>query len=509
MIESDMTDQAGTASSRRALIEGFGIKGLYGYRNISLESEYAATILIARNGAGKTTLLGALDAVLKQQFSRLRDVVFEELWLKVRDVPEPLRMTRGDLEQLLEVPQDTELLRLSRNADVSLVQLFRFFTEEWAPNASGRYYESGTFQSINRYLDYNHNRAVELCNSIYDSLVRRTEVSHTWSSTLSSSLSGFEIVYLPTYRRVELALASDAATDKYGRKRKSPIDLPKKGLFTGDIQFGLQDILDRLSELNSLIVTESNSGYRQLSANVINELIEGSIERGDTTNLPIPSGEELQLFLSRLEQGRRTGPYYPISIPNINKIYTDERLNTESGKYLTYFLNQLWTVINSTQDVENRVRDFIDSCNKYLSDCSDIISPDGRPESPAQPGVDGKKLRLNRQNLTVDVETIPEGRSISLDALSSGEKQMISLFAKLFLYEKNKIVLIDEPELSLSIDWQRSILVDVITAPLCEQVIAITHSPFVFDNELEPFARSLTVSKQEDLRLHDPDFVGL
>jgi len=86
---------------------------------------------------------------------------------------------------------------------------------------------------------------------------------------------------------------------------------------------------------------------------------------------------------------------------------------------------------------------------------------------------------------------------------------MISLFAKLFLYEKNKIVLIDEPELSLSIDWQRSILVDVITAPLCEQVIAITHSPFVFDNELEPFARSLTVSKQEDLRLHDPDFVGL
>lgn len=235
LIESDMTDQAGTASSRRALIEGFGIKGLYGYRNISLESEYAATILIARNGAGKTTLLGALDAVLKQQFSRLRDVVFEELWLKVRDVPEPLRMTRGDLEQLLEVPQDTELLRLSRNADVSLVQLFRFFTEEWAPNASGRYYESGTFQSINRYLDYNHNRAVELCNSIYDSLVRRTEVSHTWSSTLSSSLSGFEIVYLPTYRRVELALASDAATDKYGRKRKSPIDLPKKGLFTGDI----------------------------------------------------------------------------------------------------------------------------------------------------------------------------------------------------------------------------------------------------------------------------------
>ena len=70
---------------------------------------------------------------------------------------------------------------------------------------------------------------------------------------------------------------------------------------------------------------------------------------------------------------------------------------------------------------------------------------------------------------------------------------MISLFAKLYLYDGAKIVLIDEPELSLSIDWQRKILLDVIGAPTCTQLIAITHSPFVFDNDLEPYARGLTV----------------
>jgi len=53
------------------------------------------------------------------------------------------------------------------------------------------------------------------------------------------------------------------------------------------------------------------------------------------------------------------------------------------------------------------------------------------------------------------------------------------------------MVLIDEPELSLSLDWQRQILPDVLKAPTCQQVIAITHSPFIFDNELEPFAGSL------------------
>jgi predicted ATP-dependent endonuclease of OLD family len=76
---------------------------------------------------------------------------------------------------------------------------------------------------------------------------------------------------------------------------------------------------------------------------------------------------------------------------------------------------------------------------------------------------------------------------------------MISLFARMYLYPKKKIVLIDEPELSLSIDWQRGILIDVLLSPQCEQVIAITHSPFVFDNSLEPFARTLKleVAQQE------------
>lgn len=68
---------------------------------------------------------------------------------------------------------------------------------------------------------------------------------------------------------------------------------------------------------------------------------------------------------------------------------------------------------------------------------------------------------------------------------------MISLFARLHLYSGNKIILIDEPELSLSIDWQRKIMVDILSSSTCTQAIAITHSPFIFDNDLEPFATSL------------------
>ena len=115
--------------------------------------------------------------------------------------------------------------------------------------------------------------------------------------------------------------------------------------------------------------------------------------------------------------------------------------------------------------------------------------------------IDQKIMRMDRKDLSVYVESIPGRKQINLDALSSGEKQMISLFAKLYLYPKRKLVLIDEPELSLSIDWQRGILVDVLLSPKCEQVIAITHSPFVFDNALEPFARSLDLAIEQSPEL--------
>jgi predicted ATPase len=182
----------------------------------------------------------------------------------------------------------------------------------------------------------------------------------------------------------------------------------------------------------------------------------------------------------------------PVSVPNLEKIYSGEGVSTSSSKFLSYFLTKLATVIRSTKDVELPVDGFINNCNKYLSSSEPSTSIDNNNGERIS---DGKVLKLNRTNLRVRVESVPEGRRISLDALSSGEKQMISLFAKMYLYPGRKVVLIDEPELSLSIDWQRDILVDVLSAPLCGQLIAITHSPFVFDNELEPFARALKVRR--------------
>ena len=75
---------------------------------------------------------------------------------------------------------------------------------------------------------------------------------------------------------------------------------------------------------------------------------------------------------------------------------------------------------------------------------------------------------------------------ITLNSLSSGEKQIVSLFAKLYLEDSGKsIVIIDEPELSLSIRWQKMLLPDIMRSNNCGLLLTVTHSPFIFENEYD------------------------
>jgi predicted ATPase len=86
-----------------------------------------------------------------------------------------------------------------------------------------------------------------------------------------------------------------------------------------------------------------------------------------------------------------------------------------------------------------------------------------------------------------------EGEQLELKSLSSGEKQIVSLISHIYLFGKQCfVVIIDEPELSLSVPWQRKLLPDILATGECNGLIAVTHSPFIWENELEPYVHPLT-----------------
>lgn len=95
------------------------------------------------------------------------------------------------------------------------------------------------------------------------------------------------------------------------------------------------------------------------------------------------------------------------------------------------------------------------------------------------------KLRPSPDN-TVDFRVQPEDseESFTFDALSSGQKEIISTLFLIWEHTKNSsaVVFIDEPELHLNAQWHRSFVKDLVKLAPGNQYIMATHSEDIMDS---------------------------
>ncbi len=94
-----------------------------------------------------------------------------------------------------------------------------------------------------------------------------------------------------------------------------------------------------------------------------------------------------------------------------------------------------------------------------------------------------KEVKISRED-GIAVHKAKTNEKLSLGNLSSGEKQQIILFYELILEsEKNIHLLIDEPELSLHIEWQVKFMDDLLSIANYKdfKVTVATHSPQILN----------------------------
>jgi ABC-type cobalamin/Fe3+-siderophores transport system ATPase subunit len=73
---------------------------------------------------------------------------------------------------------------------------------------------------------------------------------------------------------------------------------------------------------------------------------------------------------------------------------------------------------------------------------------------------------------------VSKGQILPIDALSSGEKQILLIMLRVFLLEgKESYVLLDEPENSLDISWQYKLIDTLVKLNPNAQFFITTHSP--------------------------------
>ncbi|MFF6012272.1 AAA family ATPase [Rahnella sp. R3(2024)] len=448
----------------KSIIENFGIYGLYGYKNITLTMTNATTIVVAENGMGKTTLLSALNQILTGEVNELKKLDFQRIDIKFFD-DELFSLSKEDIMEK-QVDKLEELYGCV--SEYMEYQLFLEEIENYNP-------ESKEISGFTRFLSRNSSYSL---SEIQDELVLLKKIDKTQRpenidvfSKIKEKLKDVEILYLPTYRRVE----KSELKNMRGFKNDNTIRPSSKPRKMREIEFGLSDVEFKLKAMSESVERQSNIGYRSLSATMLEDLIKGFNHTADNKKRSLPDIEDLSRFLIRVaNRGQRTK--LTSTLEDINQLYKtgDVKKNVQ----LVYFLNKLNKIINITKEKELMIERFVDVCNKYLSVSSD-----------------SKTLTFDARSLTVIVNDEFTSKPIKLDDLSSGEKQIISLMSHLYLDDTKKIILIDEPELSLSIEWQRMVLPDIDESKNILQVLAITHSPFVFDNDLSANAIMLDVEK--------------
>lgn len=157
-----------------------------------------------------------------------------------------------------------------------------------------------------------------------------------------------------------------------------------------------------------------------------------------------------------------------------------------------------------SRDVIRKIKEFesgryieeseqLSSANELLDEIrSQIENIDSRKDQIMKPFDEVKKLVLSLFNHSgIKLERISLGDAagaVNSDKLSAGEKQMLSFIVYNAFYQ-DSIIIIDEPELSLHVDWQRRLFPILQKQQSSNQFIIATHSPFIYgkypDKELK------------------------
>lgn len=151
---------------------------------------------------------------------------------------------------------------------------------------------------------------------------------------------------------------------------------------------------------------------------------------------------------------------------------------------------------NGPFDIELGAENSIGSIDENRVFCDFYAKEWNSFEENVNPKMKTLQELLNKYMMNKDVEVTPMGllvkskddnHVIPLDSLSSGEKKLLVIFMHC-LFNEDVPIIIDEPEISLSIIWQENLLPDLLEKTNIKQVIVATHSSAVIsDSSLDKY----------------------
>lgn len=465
-------------------LKRFAVLGLHGKLDIDIPIRDNRLILVGVNGLGKTTVVNLIYFLLTAQWERLLETEFASLAINING--QDLPISRQDIQQKGNIaerhaklltriagrsPFPTKMIQqvLSHPAYQSIVDLPATEIEKASRDLARELQLPSTYV-LRMLSEIPRNSTEDLFATTRD-----PESIATYLSLLKTS-GAQQVIYLPTYRRIEQDLKSifpnldDDELSKLTSQGASRIGVRNRG-HVELIQFGMHDVERKIAEELTAISDGTRSQLTNLTASYLKDIIRNRADAVETGLLAHLEDKVVSDVLKRVDENTLSSADKDEVKSAIGRIRNAGSAYEARDKYLAYFFSRLLEIYSALGERERSIRSLVDTCNRYF---------------------ERKKLIYNDTDFTTAIVD-SDGSPLTWKVLSSGEKQVASLFTHLLLSRDTaQTVIVDEPELSLSVQWQKTLLPDISDSKSCQLLIAVTHSPFIYANKLDAYAIDLS-----------------
>ncbi|SDC24989.1 AAA domain-containing protein, putative AbiEii toxin, Type IV TA system [Paenibacillus sp. CF095] len=489
------------------ITELFGIKD----NVVNLNFNEKLSIIVGKNGSGKTTVLDIVNYILTKEFDKLLEYSFKKIELEstsgiiwITKIETSIHIKRIDVSKAADEYSKKNKLAINEEALNKISQVI--LQDE--PSIYT------LFDDLELQLEFD-----DFVSSIYIVLNSKDPELNESKKIMKSFIFTPSSLYFPTYRRIETEL----------------VDIIIEPLLSLSRQFPKHFIDERVRLYNNThsrtIIGLSNKDISNIVNKKWNETVEfekkqlnSLLERFFISLLEPPSTEVYSASLSSFNDNsvryaldevyRKTGllgkqgEHATAEIDRYVGSVMEAKKLMESTKDLqedTFQKYQMALKISIIHEKVNRLLDFYKETNLII-------------EKKKEPFINLSKILntfLDKKVIIKEGNIVfkKDAKELLFEDLSAGEKQLIAMFVYTRLsVNENSVVIIDEPELSLHIGWQRKLINALTSGKQNVQYIISTHSPFVmsnYDEEIEVLGPLGDEENDEENEIEDDEFEGI
>lgn len=425
-------------------VKSVNVIGLHSQFDFSCSFQEGVNVIYGRNGTGKTTLLHIIANVLNKDFVRFVALEFRQIRVE---------FSKGEsiTIELEKVP------RSSHPHYNIIVNGKKINKREICP------------LTLERYLDRDIRRLSRDDEEHTDFLINSPEIS------LSSA-------YFPAFRTAIDAWAINQeeiprkAVKRYrNQEEKTEFARSLFGQFVPRLDYPAtteieQDLNEKIRIAIANVSQADRTYFGKVPSRILEALSVDEANQSDTKSI----FQDIEKLSKRFQE-------YPIQVESISASLSDSVQsvpnNEDSKRIVSLVLNAYKEALSQIVGVQEisfaEVERYLKSVNMFLENKNLQIS---QIDSPPRSRV------LNRTKSPSIVMQFEgnNSRPMSMSqTLSSGERQIVTLIYATTRMSQQDVVLVDEPEISLNVDWQRKLLPEMVKQMPSKQLIVCTHSPII------------------------------